>query len=257
MEPSDLPEHARRNREHWDRWSEEFYKPGRDNWASDEPDWGIWNVPERELRVLPDVAGKDVLELGCGTAYWSAWLARRGARVVGLDISPRQLENAREFQREFGLDFPLIEGSAEDVPLPADSFDLVLSEYGGSLWCDPRRWVGEAARVLRAGGLLVFMTVGPFLIVCMGPEGSRAQERLMRSYFGLHRVDWPDDPDDDSIEFNLPYSEWVALLRGHGFAIEALVEVQPPEGASTRYDHVPIEWARRWPAEIIWKARKE
>ena len=60
-----LPEHVLRNRAAWNRWSAEYLEPGRSAWAAAEPTWGIWGLPERELRVLPDVAGKDVLELGC------------------------------------------------------------------------------------------------------------------------------------------------------------------------------------------------
>src|SRR5437867_13043706 len=101
-------DHIRRNRAVWDTWAKDYFEPGRRGWANDTPDWGIWNIPEAELCALPDVAGKDVLELGCGTAYWSAWLARRGARVVGLDNSAKQLESAALFQREFSLAFPLI-----------------------------------------------------------------------------------------------------------------------------------------------------
>src|SRR6266540_3886882 len=109
-------DHVRRNRAAWDGWSENYLGPGHYAWAHDDPVWGIWSIPERELRALPEVAGKDVLELGCGTAYWSAWLARRGARVVGLDNSARQLANARRFQHEFGIEFPLIHANAERAP---------------------------------------------------------------------------------------------------------------------------------------------
>src|SRR5262245_43533887 len=141
MSTPDPSEHVRRNRAQWDIWSENYFEPGRWAWANDEPNWGIWNIPERDLRALPEVAGRDVLELGCGTAYWSAWLARRGGRVVGLDNSSRQLANARRFQDEFGPAFPLIHANAEAVPLPDARFDLVLSEYGASIWCDPYRWI--------------------------------------------------------------------------------------------------------------------
>ena len=89
--------------------------------------------------MVGDVDGLDVIELGCGTAYWSAWLARRGARPVGVDITPEQLATARELQAEHGLEFPLVEASAEAVPLPDASFDLAFSEYGASLWCEPAR----------------------------------------------------------------------------------------------------------------------
>jgi SAM-dependent methyltransferase len=249
-----LTEHARRNRAVWDAWSVDYFAPGRRAWARSEPDWGIWDVPEREIRAVPNVDGKDVLELGCGTAYWSAWLARRGARVVGLDNSPKQLANARRFQQEFGLEFPLIHASAEAVPLPEASVDLILSEYGACLWCDPYRWVPEAARLLRPGGRLIFLTNGVLLSLCTPPEGTAAEERLARDYFGMHRFEWPDD---DSVEFHLPHGEWIRLLRRNGFTIEALIEIQAPEGATTRFDFVLADWARRWPSEEIWKARRE
>ncbi|HUO62399.1 MAG TPA: hypothetical protein VMT97_01755, partial [Terriglobales bacterium] len=84
MSNTEPPDHVQRNRVVWDRLSSEYAGQGARNWARAEPTWGIWGLPERELRALPDVEGKDVIELGCGTAYWSAWLARRGARVVGI-----------------------------------------------------------------------------------------------------------------------------------------------------------------------------
>ena len=71
-----------------------------------------YREPARQV-ALPDVAGKDVVELGCGTAYLSAWLARKGARVTGVDVTPAQLETARAMQVKFGLEFPLLEASAE------------------------------------------------------------------------------------------------------------------------------------------------
>ena len=86
--------------------------------------WGLFRIPEDELQVLGEVAGKDILEFGCGAARWSIALAQAGARPVGLDLSPRQLQHARRLLQEAGVDFPLIEASAEDVPLPDGSFDL-------------------------------------------------------------------------------------------------------------------------------------
>lgn len=249
-----LTEHARRNRAAWDRQAHEWREPGRRAWASDDPCWGIWHVPERELKVLPPVDGRDVIELGCGTAYWSAWLARRGARVTGLDNSERQLDTARHLQREHGLAFPLLHASAESVPLADGSFDLALSEYGASIWCDPRRWVLEAARLLRPGGDLIFLKHGTVLTLC-GPDGDApVADRLVRDYFGLHRLEWSTD---GSVEFDLPYGEWIALFRASGFTIERLVAVRPPENATSRHAFVSLEWARRWPSEEIWHVRKD
>lgn len=255
MPIEDLPEHVRRNRAHWDATASAWVDGGRRSWAEPDPRWGIWGIPETELRLLPEVAGRDVIELGCGTAYVSAWLARRGARVVGIDNSEKQLETARAFQREFGIEFPLIHGNAETVPLPDASFDLAISEYGASIWADPYAWIPEAARLLRPGGELIFLVNGTLLMLCMnelladGPAG----DRLLRDYFGMHRLEWPDE---DSVEFHLPFGEMIRLLRRSGFDVEDLVELQAPAGATTGFDYVDSAWARRWPSEEVWKARR-
>lgn len=224
------------------------------HWAAPEPTWGVWNIPDAQCGVLPDVAGRDVIELGCGTAYISAWLARRGARVVGIDNSPSQLRTARRMQREHGLAFPLIHGDAEAVPLRDGLFDLAISEYGASIWCDPYRWIPEAARLLRSDGRLVFLVNGLLHTLCVpDEEGLPAGDRLLRDYFGMHRIEWPDD---DSVEFHLGYGDWIRLLRSCGLEVENLVELRPPEGATTRTPYVTHDWARRWPSEEIWMARK-
>ncbi len=250
------PDYVARNRQAWNVRAGSYAEPGHRNWQSPQPHWGLWSIPESDLHVLPPVAGKDVIELGCGTAYVSAWLARRGARVVGLDNSPAQLANARRFQREFGLEFPLLLAAAEAVPLPDEHFDLAISEYGASIWCDPYLWIAEASRLLRPGGQLIFLVNGTLQVLCVpDAEDAPTAERLLRSYFGMHRFDWPDD---GSVEFHLGYGDWIRLLRRHGFEIEDLIEVQPPEGALTRYPQhqVTLKWARQWPSEEIWMARK-
>ncbi len=246
-------DHVQRNRAAWDRRSTEYRELGRRGWASDDPSWGIWNVRERDVNALPAVAGKDAIELGCGTAYWSAWLARRGARVVAIDNSARQLDTARELQKEHGLPFPLIHGDAERVPLPDASFDLAFSEYGASLWCDPHVWIPEAARLLRAGGDLVFLRPSVIQTLCVPDADAAASDRLLRDYFGMHRVEWSDD---DSVEFELPLGEWIDVFRENGFEIVRLIELRPPDGTTSRFTHVTPEWARRWPTEWIWHLRK-
>ena len=134
----ELPEHVARNRAAWDGYAPGYTEAGHRAWAADEPAWGVFGVPEARLGVLPaELEGKDTIELGCGTGYVSAWLARRGARPVGIDNSPAQLESARRFQEEFALEFPLHLGNAEQTPFADKSFDVAISEYGASIWCDP------------------------------------------------------------------------------------------------------------------------
>lgn len=255
---SDLPEHVRANREAWDRYAADYAEPGRRAWTRSEPTWGIWGVPEAELQLLPpDLQDRDAIELGCGTAYVSAWLARRGARVVGIDNSPNQLASARGYQAEFGIEFPLLLGNAETLPFEDATFDLAISEYGACLWADPYRWVPEAARVLRPDGRLIFLTNGLILQLAVEERvaDDPAKERLLRPLFGMHQVTWPDDT---SVEFHLPHGEWIRLLRASGFEIERLVEIQAPADAvdSDKHSYVTADWARKWPSEEVWIARK-
>jgi SAM-dependent methyltransferase len=253
-----LPDHVAANREAWDRYAADYAPLGRRAWASDEPYWGIFGRPESELHLLPDdLEGLDAIELGCGTAYVSAWLARRGARPVGIDNSPAQLETARRLQAEFDLQFPLHLGYAEALPFEDGSFGFAISEYGAALWADPHRWVPEAARVLRPGGRLVFLTTGVLLQLTVpdleadGPAGTT----LLRPYFGMYRTQWPDDT---SVEFHLPHGEWIRVLRESGFEVERLVEVRvPPDAPNVEpWTFVTAEWASRWPCEEAWLARK-
>lgn len=252
---SGLPEHVARNRAEWDRWAADYVAAGERNWASHEPTWGIWGLPEDQVRMLPPrPAGLDVIELGCGTAYVSAWLARRGARPVGIDNSEQQLATARRLQEEHGVTFPLIHGNAEVTGLPDASFDWAISEYGASIWCDPYRWIPEAARLLRPGGGLSFLVNSPLLMLFMADlEGDPAGTELRRDYFGMHRFEWDDD---NSMEFHLPHGEMIRLLRECGFVVESLNELQAPAGATSSYTFVTAEWAHRWPTEEVWTARK-
>jgi ubiquinone/menaquinone biosynthesis C-methylase UbiE len=251
----ELPQHVKRNRIAWDKFAKEYVEAGRRAWKQDEPTWGIWGIAESQVHILPDVKGLDVIELGCGTAYVSAWLARRGAKVTGIDNSEEQLKTARSLQDEHNLHFPLLHGNAETVPLPDASFDLAISEYGAAIWCDPYSWIPEASRLLRPGGRLIFLGNGSIIMLCTDEkdEDLPASTELKRPYFGMHRFEWPGG---DSVEFHLGYGDWIRLLRANGFQIENLLELRPPEGATTRYPFVTLEWSRKWPCEEVWIASK-
>jgi SAM-dependent methyltransferase len=246
---------AEENVEVWTRANAEYTDArAEDAWAQDEVTWGVWHVPERELHALPDVAGKDVVELGCGIGYVGAWLKKLGAvRVVGVDPTPAQLATARRCEETFGLGLEFLEAFAEDVPLPDASFDLVVSEYGASIWADPYRWIPEAARLLRPGGELVFLRNSTLVILCSPDEEAPATQTLQRPQFGMYRLDWPEG----GVEYHLGHGDWVRLLRANGFEILDLIELQAPAEAATheRYDYVSADWARQWPAEEIWRAR--
>jgi SAM-dependent methyltransferase len=157
--------------------------------------------------------------------------------------------------KETGIEFQLVEAPGESVPLPDASFDLAHSEHGAAVWADPHKWIPEAARLLRPGGRLVFVHGTPLAYVCF-PEGQgKITTELHRSYFGLGRTEWSED---DGIEYQLTHGDWIKVLRDSGFEIERLVELQAPPDAVDHpfYADLTADWARQWPGEEIWVARK-
>jgi SAM-dependent methyltransferase len=240
------------NRAFWDRQSDAYQERHREFIGRPEPRWGMWQIPESELKVLGDVADKDMLELGCGAAQWAILLARQGARMVGLDNSQRQLVHARSAAAAAGVDLRLVHAAAETMPLPDASFDVVFCDHGATSFADPLLVVPEVARVLRPDGLFAFCHVSPLGWIC-SDENDETVDRLCMDYFGLHRYEAPDEP----VGFNLGYGDWIRIFRRSGFSIEDLVEVRPPDGAPSTYrTGAETAWARRWPMEEIWKVRR-
>ena len=249
-----FPDYVAQNVANWTKSNAEYTDANAQRaWAKEEITWGEFGNTEAELGLLGDVDGLDIVELGCGTAYFSAWLARRGARVVGVDPTPAQLATARRLQQETGIEFPLIDATGENVPLPDASFDLVHSEYGASIWADPYLWIPEAGRLLRPGGRLIFLRNSTLQLLCMDLDG--VKEQLVRAQRGLHRIEWPDTRE---VEFHLGHGELIDLLAASGFELLRLIELFAPEGAETHayYSYVTAEWAQRWPSEELWVARK-
>lgn len=251
-----MNEDIRRNRARWDAGSAEYQRRNAARLPSDDATWGVWGIPERTLNALGDVAGKDVLELGCGGAQWSIALARRGARVTGLDVSGAQLAAARDNVRTAGVTVALVHASADATGLASASFDLVFADHGAPSFVDPYLWVPEAARLLRPGGRLVFNAATPWLHVCFDPAAGTPGDRLLSDYFGMRRFEDPD-PADGMVEFMLGYGDWIRLFGAHALRVVDLVELRAPADAWTTYvGYAPPGWARRWPAEQIWTVER-
>jgi len=253
----DVPGYLAGNVAGWQDRAAEFAGPAEAAWASEEPYWGIWELPERDLGLLPDdMSALDAIELGCGAGYVSAWMHRRGARVTGIDPTANQLATARRLQRQHGIDYRIEQCGAERLPFPDASFDFAISEYGACLWADPYLWLPEAARVLRPGGRLVFLTNTPLSVMCLPDTEAEGPwtAALRRPYFGLHVTRWPDAPGET--EFHLPHGRWIGLLNESGFIVERLLELQAPADAATRFGWADPAWASRWPSEEVWFARR-
>jgi len=243
--------HVRKNRRYWDGAADGYQREHASQLGTSRAVWGTWSIPESELGALGDVRGLAVLEYGCGGGQWSRWLAELGASPVALDLSWSQLRHARTLIAETHVRFPLVNADAERAPFADASFDLVMCDHGAMTFADPYVTVPEVARLLRPGGRFVFNHASPLHDIAWDDDAETAVDRFTRDYFGLRR--W----DEETVDFNLPYGEWIRLFRANAFAVVDLIEPRPGPDARTTYDwFATLEWARRWPSECLWSLRK-
>lgn len=250
--------HVAINRDHWNADAGNWAAGGEHAWMQEVPTWGIWATPDAQAPMLPaDMTGLTAIELGCGTGYISAWMARRGATVTGVDISSEQLATARRLATEHDLSVTFLELNAEDTGLPAESFDVATSEYGAATWCDPSLWLREAHRLLKSGGRLSFLTNHPLMMVTTPLDGDVNDHHLHRPYRDLDVMDWTTAAvEPGGISFTRPIAGWFELFREIGFVVQDFREFYArPEHTGTHYA-VPADWARDYPAEMAWWLRK-
>ena len=250
-------DHVAVNKGVWDEDAPNWVGIAERLWVAD-PQWGSWGQPEAGLGLLPtDMAGMEAVELGCGTGYVAGWMARRGARVTAIDVSPRQLDTARRLAREHGADIRFIEGNAEATGLPDAAFDFAISEYGAAIWCPPGVWLREAWRLLRPGGRLVFLGNHPLSLICAPLSGAPCDRALHRPYRGMWGADWTGvEIEPSGICFNLTFSGWMDLFTEIGFVTERYQEIYAPDWAQDIRGAVPADWARDYPVEQVWHLRK-
>ena len=245
------------NRDVWEEDAGNWVETGARLWAG-EPQWGNWGISEAELKLLPDdLAGRDAIELGCGTGYVAGWMARRGARVTAIDVAPAQLATARDLAKRHGADITFIEGNAEATGLAEASFDFAISEYGAAIWCRPEIWLREAWRLLRPGGRLAFLGNHPISLICSPENGAPCDTRLHRPYRGMWGADWSEvEFDPSGMSFNLTVADWFGLFAGIGFAVTNYQELFAPADAMGIRGAVPAEWAKDYPSEQVWHLAK-
>ena len=224
-------ETQRANRRDWDAYADDYQATHGEFLRDIGFVWCPEGVDEADAKVLGDVAGRDVLEVGCGAAQCARWLTVRGARAVGLDIAERQLQHARRIDDETGVAVPTVAGTATALPFPAASFDVVFSAFGALQFvADAALAVAEAARVLRPGGRFAFSVTHPVRWT-MPDDPTRAGLVVTSSYWDRTPYVEQDDAGRVTyVEHHRTLGDWVGLLAGEGFRIERLLEPEWPAG---------------------------
>lgn len=241
----------RANRQHWNLISGRYQAEHDPQIGAAPRLWTMSAIPDARLHALGEVTGKHVLELGCGAGQWSRSLAAEGAIVVGFDLSEAQLAAAAAAMGT--ARYPLVQGAAEQLPFAPASFDLVFCDHGGLSWAPPHLAVPQAARVLRHGGRLVFTVTSPWFAACYDNDADRVTTHLQHDYFEQGTI----AEDDGATSYQLTYGDWIKTLRSAGLAVDDLIEPRPEPGMHNGYMETdPPDWARRWPAEMLWVARK-
>ena len=191
--------------------------------------WCPEGLSEAEAGLLGEVAGRRVLEVGCGAAQCSRWLAAGGADPVGLDVSGEMLVRARRTGAATGLDVPLVQADAQRLPFRDASFDLACSAYGALPFvADSAGVMREVARVLRPGGRWVFSVTHP-VRWCFpddpGPAGLVARD----SYFDRRPYVEQDERGVATyVEHHRTLGDRVREVVGAGFRLVDVVEPEWP-----------------------------
>ncbi|WP_460605538.1 class I SAM-dependent methyltransferase [Jatrophihabitans fulvus] len=189
---------VRASRSWWDAEADEYHAEHGAFLGDADLVWCPERLREADAHLLGDVRGALVLELGCGAAMCSRWLAVQGARPVAFDLSAGMLRHAVDGTARTGVDVPLVQAEAEHLPFASDAFDIVFTAFGAIQFAaDSARIMAEAARVLRPGGRWVFATTHPI------------------------RWSFPDDPGPGGLTATMPYWDRTpyAELAGDGTAV--------------------------------------
>lgn len=221
----------RANRADWDREADDYQSEHGSFLRDDGFVWSPEGVDEAAVGLLGNVRGRRVLELGCGAAQCSRWLAAQGAEVVGLDLSERQLQHSRRIDQGEPVQVPLVCASATALPFPDCCFDLACSAFGAlSFLVDIAAGLREVQRVLLPDGRCVFSVVHPVRWMFADDPGVGGTT-VVRSYFDRRPyVELDDDGRPSYVEPHHTLADWVQAITAAGLRIESLLEPEWPPG---------------------------
>ena len=227
---------VRANRRWWDGDADAYHAEHGDFLGEADFVWCPENLREAETRLLGEVAGRDVLEVGCGAAMCPRWLATQGARPVAFDLSAGMLRHARDSATRTGLTVPLVQADAQHLPFRSTSFDLAFTAFGAvSFVADSARIMHEVARVLRPGGRWVFSTTHPIRWAFPDDPGPRGLTASIPYFDRTPYAEFADDGTPTYVEHHRTLGDRVREIVGAGFRLVDLIEPEWPAGHSREW----------------------
>ena len=250
--PAGAAESARANRRWWDAAAPAYLAEHGADLGDVDFLWCPEGLREAEVHLLGDVAGRRVLEVGCGSAACSRWLRTAGADAVALDLSGGMLARADALNASTGVAVRLLQADAGALPLADASFDLACSAYGGLPFvADARAVLAEVRRVLRPGGRFVASVNHPMRWP-FPDSPDPADLRIVSSYFDrTPYVETDDAGRTVYVEHHRTVGDWVRAVVGAGLVLEDLLEPEWTPGRTENWGQWSPERGALVPGTLI------
>ncbi|MDG3013624.1 class I SAM-dependent methyltransferase [Speluncibacter jeojiensis] len=218
----------------WDADADDYHRTHGDFLGADsdagEFVWCPEGLHEGDVHLLGEVAGRRVLEIGCGSAPCARWLAGQGAEAVGLDLSGGMLARGLAAMERGGPQVPLIQAGAEFLPFADAGFDLACSAFGGVPFvADSARVMREVARVLRPGGRWVFSVNHPMRWIFPDDPGPAGLVATMPYFDRTPYVEVDAAGTPTYVEHHRTIGDRVRELVAAGLVVDDIVEPDWPE----------------------------
>jgi SAM-dependent methyltransferase len=219
------------NRRWWDADADDYHAEHGDFLGSADFVWAPERLREADAHLLGDVRGQTILEVGCGAAMCSRWLAAQGAHPVAFDLSAGMLRHAQAGAAATGLTVPLVQADAQYLPFGDDVFDLAFTSFGAIAFvADSARVMREVARVVRAGGRWVFSTTHPIRWSFPDDPGPNGLTATMPYWDRTPYVEYAADGAATYVEHHRTLGDRIREITAAGMRLVDLIEPEWPTG---------------------------